>query len=523
MYKAISATILLASDSGEEQDVLFNILAGQGCVVEKLKMEDDLLDQFRNIKPGLVIVAEKGSSVLSSDMSRRLREEADVEEVPFLLVCDAESSLEVLAGSEGVVDFLRRPFGRDDLMARVKVLLTIRQKAVDLSEMRQQLHNAQKLECVGALAAGVAHEFNNMMCSVMGFAELALEGGGMDIAALKESAEISCETAKRATAAARSLLAFSRQATSAKAVGNLNDAVVAAMRLLQRDMEKSGIKIVTELKDLPPTRFAIGSMQQVFLNLIINSWHSMAGTSGVKTLNVRSWAENNQRVYVSVSDTGIGIHPSRHERIFEPFYTTKTGDNSGQIKGSGLGLAIVREVLREHGGTIRVESEEDKGARFIVTLPVETAPVEVTATEKFDPAAFTLPFNRGYSILVVDDEEQNRKAICRLLKKHGHTVFSASNMAEAVPLVWSNKLDLIVLDLVMPGASGDDNVRSLIDQGVDVPILICTGNVDGVAIRKALEAGACGVVTKPFSASEFLSEMHACIAEKSASVGPGKN
>jgi len=512
MSKDNHLTILLSADHDEERDILSNVLAGQGYIVSKIDNLKDKVEAYHEVLPALVIIAESGPDVCANEASRRLKEEAEIDDIPVLVICDRRSSLESLSGSGGMSDYLRRPFEREDILARIKILLRVSRQVVELRDMREKLHTAQKLECVGALAAGVAHEFNNMMCAVLGFAELALQDGANDMDSLRESAEVSSETAKRATAAARSLLAFSRQAASVKAKGNLNDAVSAAVRLLVRDMDKSGIKTVVELGELPEINFAIGSIQQVFLNLIINSWHAMTGWNGEKTVTIRTWTDNNQKVCASVADTGMGIPASRHEKIFEPFFTTKTAEEPGQVKGSGLGLSIVKEVVRDHGGTIYVESEEGKGAKFILTFPVESMVADASHSQTFNTESYSLPFQRKYSILVVDDDEQNRKTIARLLKKNGHRALVAGNMAEAIPLIWGNKLDLIVLDLVMPGASGDENVKSLREQGIDMPIMICTGNLDGISIKKALEAGANGVVTKPFSGYEFLSEMQECLS-----------
>jgi CheY-like chemotaxis protein len=383
----------------------------------------------------------------------------------------------------------------------------------ELKLVREQLQSAQKYECVGALAAGVAHEFNNMMCSIMGFAELALDVKNTDNETLKESAEVSYETAKRASATAACLLAFSRQVKSSKAIGDVNDAIRGALRLLQRDLEKNGIKVDLSFGALPKSLYAQGPLQQVFVNLIINAWHAMMEVSGDRALSIKSWAEGNSRIYVSVSDTGPGIHPSKHEKIFEPFYTTKTSGKPNEGKGSGLGLVIVKEVVRDHNGTVRVESDEGKGACFTVTLPVDTG--EIALNEERDSSATPADHptgSRPYSILVVDDEEPSRRIINRLLQRQGHEVFTASNMAEALVLLWSQKLDLIVLDLVMPGSNGPDNVRQLRDQEIDLPILICTGNTDTTLIQRALDAGANGVVMKPFSIEEFSTHMYSCLA-----------
>src|SRR3989339_372383 len=162
MHKGSPAVILLSASHDEEREVLFNVLAGQGDSVHKFEKSDDPLTRFHQVSPDFLIIADIGSGIFSSDISKRLKEEADIDEIPVLLICDKDSSLEALSGSDGVIDYLRRPFEREDILARIKLLLKIRQQMTDLREIRERLHSAQKLECVGALAAGVAHEFNNM-------------------------------------------------------------------------------------------------------------------------------------------------------------------------------------------------------------------------------------------------------------------------------------------------------------------------------------------------------------------------
>ncbi len=501
--------IFVFGDRNEEIGMIANTLVGQGYKVTSGSDYNAAVKIISENQPGLIVLAVSPEATgRVTDIYRVMGEKEAAEEISALLICDASTSLDDLSGLPGTRDILRRPYERYDLIARVKLLWQLKEAEKEAEKLRFQLVKAQKMECLGALASGVAHEFNNLMFCVMGFAELARTDDSDNIEALKESADISYETAQRAVSVARSLLAFSRQSRSEKEIGNLNEAAKAAVRLLKADLDKSGIKTELQLGDLPETLFAFGPIQQVFLNLIINSWHAMVDTDSEKKLLVKTEKTPEGKLRMSVTDTGRGISDADQKKIFEPFYTTKGSDGLEERQGSGLGLVIVKEVIKDHNGIIRVESGEGSGTTFLIELPVQTekevALGEGSVSIKGCPS-------RRLSVLVVDDEESNRTILNRILVKCGHKTYLAANPAEAAGLLWGNDIDLITMDLIMAGRDGVAAIKELREQGIETPILVCTGCCEEKTIDAAMAAGANEIVKKPFSSSEFVSKVEKCV------------
>ena len=505
-------TVLLIDEYPEDRQIIKHMLIGRGYRIQTVPPDGDVRDALRDSLPDAVVLATDAAGESISETCRHIKAVDENDEIPIVIVSEQADLMAFTSGMPGVFDYVGNPGSRDEILARLRNVLRLGELKAQLEAARRQLVEAQKMECVGVLAAGVAHEFNNLMCSVMGFAEMARSGGGTDIEALQESAEVSYQAAKRAATTASSLLAFSRRAKSGNALGDVNEAVMAAVRLLKRNIEKSGVKLEFEPGELPQTRFAFGPMQQVFLNLIINAWHATVDREGKREITLSSFCEDDVRIGITVEDTGTGISRENLENIFEPFFTTKHRGDDSSIEGSGLGLMIVREVTREHDGVVTVESEEGKGTLFTVLIPVRQDDRDGGADAGETVGVEQVP-GRTVSVLVVDDEEPTRKIIGRMLTKRGHRAFLAANMSEAVGLLWSNEIDLITMDLVMPDSSGVTNVQRLREEGVEIPILICTGNADDISADKALTAGANAVLRKPFSVAEFLGEMEACLGD----------
>ncbi len=500
--------VLLVADEDDERSTLNNILIGQGCNVVAVSSLDEYkkADEDRD-EPELIVLAIRNLDKVSFDAYLNMSIMQEGVASPFLIVCDKGENVEWIAGLVEDRDFVRRPYASEDVLARVKILLKLNELHYQLSQAREQLVEAQKMGCIGALAAGVVHEFNNLMFAVMGFAELARAKGGTDIEALRESAEISYETAKRATATATSLLAFSRQSKALKSMGNINDAIRSAVHLLKNSIEKSGVVINMNLADLPEIQFAFGPMQQVFLNLVINAWHALDDAQGDRSISITSRYIEDDKIGVVVKDTGMGIPADIQKQIFDPFVTTKDSNAEDGRGGTGLGLSIVKEVIRDHSGLVRVKSKVGEGAEFEVVLPVvNDDDLEDVVAVKPDDIV-----KDKYAILIVDDEESNRIVLTRLIRKRGHEAYSAANMAEAMTLLSSKKIDLITMDMIMPNEDGATNIARLREEGIELPILICTGHSGRSVLDKGLEAGANGIVMKPFSAAEFMLEMEKCI------------
>jgi PAS domain S-box-containing protein len=331
------------------------------------------------------------------------------------------------------------------------------------------LAQADRLSSMGMLAAGVAHEINNPLAYVLSNIEavsqdlssLAGEGaapaGPARLENLVACAQSALEGVHRIRKISQSLGAFSRVERVALEELDLNLAIGAAVTMARNEV-KYRAHLVAEFGHLPAVLASDGKLSQVFLNLILNAAHAIdEGNVNGNRITLRTWADGDD-VFAEVADTGHGIAPENLERIFEPFFTTK------QIgAGSGLGLAISKNIVKEFGGDIRVESEVGKGARFIVRLPASATkpgrPPDVGVSVKpTDPPV------RG-RILVVDDEEQIRNALRRLLGQQHEVVAVASGREGKALLEKDPAFDLILCDLMMPEVTGMDLHAWLVAQG----------------------------------------------------------
>jgi len=243
-----------------------------------------------------------------------------------------------------------------------RLYLDLETRLVELRETQSQLIQSAKLAAVGELAAGVAHELNNPLTSIMGFSNLLLWDAAPDDA-MREDLETIVSEANRARTIVRNLLTFARQVESYPENSDLNQVLQETLALVRRHIESDGIEVVEQYApDLPTLRLDVGRMKQVFLNLINNAHQAMAQGD---RLFISSQQEGEELV-VRIRDTGRGIPEEHRGQIFEPFFTTKP---VGQ--GTGLGLSVSLGIVHDHGGRIEVESQVGQGSTFTVWLPIQ--------------------------------------------------------------------------------------------------------------------------------------------------------
>jgi signal transduction histidine kinase len=248
-------------------------------------------------------------------------------------------------------------------LRNAQVELRTRMEAQRSAENR--LIQAAKLAAVGEMAAGIAHELNNPLTSVTGFAELALDDIPED-SEMHKDIEIVLREALRARSVVRRLLDFARQSESVRARASLNEVVEDVVALSKHLIQSSGVKLNLDLEvNLPWVLVDANQMKQVLLNLVHNALQAMPGGGDMKILTETVSRNNRDWVVVTVMDTGVGITPKDQARIFEPFYTTK-----GNQGGTGLGLSVTYGIVTDHGGQIDVESQPGKGSKFTVWLPL---------------------------------------------------------------------------------------------------------------------------------------------------------
>lgn len=235
--------------------------------------------------------------------------------------------------------------------------------------LREQLLRAQRLSSVGTLASSVAHEFNNILTTIINYAKLGMKPTANE-ASRQQSFEKILKASQRAAVIVNSMLGFARRQVAIKETADLVALVEDVLVLCEKDLVKHQIQIEKRFHGRPKAPVVRGQIEQILLNLVINARQAML-TGGKLTIDVRENAANHM-AEIHVCDTGVGIPPDQLRMIFDPFYTTKAPDENGH-GGSGLGLSVCRQIIEQHNGRIRVESVVGKGSRFTVKLPLQAA------------------------------------------------------------------------------------------------------------------------------------------------------
>ena len=359
--------------------------------------------------------------------------------------------------------------------------------------LQDQLLHSQRMEAIGTLAAGVAHDMNNVLASVRSLGHLLLA----DMVDRKQRADVEQIIAQteRGASLTRGLLAYSRRGQYRKRAVRLDEVIREVLPLLERTLPKS-IVVAADLRLIDASIEADATqLEQVLVNLALNAKDAMDG-AGTLTITTDLDVETN-RASIRVTDTGCGMDEATKRRAFEPFFTTKP-----QGHGTGLGLSTVWGIVESHGGKVTIDSKPGKGATFSISLPMSKAkPVTLPTRVLTDRTVI-----RG-TVLLVDDEQAVRTTSKRLLERMGLDVVTAENGAEALEVFSKHaaEIRLVVLDMGMPVMGGAECFRRLRERS-SVPVLIVTGfSVDEEA--QALVAAGASLMEKPFSSMQLKAEV----------------
>jgi two-component system, cell cycle sensor histidine kinase and response regulator CckA len=370
----------------------------------------------------------------------------------------------------------------------------------DRRSLEEQLRHAQRLEAVGRLAGGIAHEFNNMMTVVTGYGELLLGRLGAGDSMRLEIEQIK-RAGDRAAALTRQLLAFSRKQVLQPRELDLNAVVLHMDKMLRRLIGEDVALVTVPAEGLWTVKADPGQLEQVIVNLAVNARDAMpeGGRLLIETANIvldqeyaahRPEAAPGPYVLLAMADTGVGMDEETRAHLFEPFYTTK-----GPGKGTGLGLATVYGIVAQSGGHIAVESEPGRGTTFRIYLPrAGGMPREVEEAEAEAP--------RGReTVLVVEDEEAVRRLVREVLLAQGYRVLEAPGGAEALRLCGegAEPVDLVLTDVVMPGMSGRELAARLREAVPDIRILFMSGHTETAVLAEGtLRSPREAFLQKPF-------------------------
>jgi two-component system cell cycle sensor histidine kinase/response regulator CckA len=399
------------------------------------------------------------------------------------------------------------------------VLLLLKDNSEE-AKLKRQVAQATKMQVVGQLAGGVAHDFNNILTAIIGHCDLMLmrhtpgDSDYDDIQQIKSNSN-------RAAGLTRQLLAFSRQQTLRPQVLQLPDVVSEVSHLLKRLLGETVELVVKHGRNLGPARADPGQLEQVIVNLAVNARDAMQSKGG-GTLTIQTYSVKADQVAelgsdilpiadysaLSVTDTGCGIPPNILGKIFEPFFTTKEVG-----KGTGLGLSTVYGIVKQSGGFIFADSRVDEGTRFVIYLPVHREEARAAKSRKADKTKQGELWGSG-TVLLVEDEPMVRSVAERALTRHGYQVITADNGEEALEIVARGEpIDLLISDVVMPGMDGPTMVREARKSRPELKILFMSGYAEE-QLRKSIDIENVNFLPKPFSVTELAEAARNAAAAK---------
>ncbi|MBI2218885.1 MAG: PAS domain S-box protein [Candidatus Rokubacteria bacterium] len=388
-------------------------------------------------------------------------------------------------------------------------------------QIEQQLRQAQKMEAVGRVAGGVAHDFNNLMTVILSRSELLLARVGGDARAQRD-AELIRKTGRRAADLTRQLLAFSRKQVLQPKVLAVGTVVTGMLDLLRR-VVREDIELVNDLApDASAVRADRAQLEQVLLNLVVNARDAMprGGALTIRTADVdvdetmarlHPGARPGPHVLLEVRDTGHGMDEETLSHIFEPFFTTKGPDH-----GTGLGLATVYGIVKQHGGVIWAESRPGAGSTFRILLPGVDQEAEEAEVGWLAPV-----IGRGAeTLLVVEDEPEVGEIVREILESHGYTVLEATTAGEALAICARHPgpIDLLIADVIMPELDGPHLARRLGETRPDMKTLYISAHDEDTLGTRGLLDGTVDLLSKPFTPEALLERVRQALGPAEAPV-----
>jgi signal transduction histidine kinase len=496
-------------------------------IVEPVGSSQEALERLAQASIDLVLTDLRLPDMNALDMLRQLRHR-DVM-VPVVIVTGKGDEAAALAALKlGAYDYIVKredylvqlpsaidnAIDRSHLRAaneRLHAELADRERTeAERAQLHEQLRQAQKIDALGRLAGGVAHDFNNVLTVIVGYTEL-MKAGLREGDPLREQLDDMRHAADRASELTNQLLAFGRKQMLQPRVLDLNDRITGSVSMLRRLLGED-VELITVLEPhLRAVRADPSQMDQVVINLAVNARDAMprGGRLTIETHNVvvseddaREHATFQPGAYVmlAISDTGHAIDPKVLPQIFDPFFTTKAPG-----KGTGLGLSTVYGIVKQSGGWIWVYSEAGHGTTFKIYLPQ----VDGDATVETIPKV-ALADHRGVeTVLVVEDDAAVTKLTCEALRKHGYDVLEAANGGEAL-LICERRpgaIHLIVTDIVMPYMSGPDLAARARELQPQARVLFTSGYTDDAVVRHGLLDRTVAFLQKPFAISALTQKV----------------
>lgn len=498
---AKDARILIVNDRKENISALSQILGRAGyAICISLTDPREALAKFADMKPDLLLLDWHMEPVSGLEFIETLKNRVPQEEMPPVLVLTADDNpltrREALA--VGATDFLSKPIDASEVLLRIRNLLQmrllhrgvqdsrntlenqVRERTIELEEtlselreVQQQVVQQERLRALGAMAAGVAHDFNNSLMIIRGYSEMFTREPGQrrtpeEVRTAFQTISAAASDAANTVNRLREFYRPYRKGEDDRHPIDLNALVRESAQLtrpkweIQPQARGLSVEVQTRLGEVPQLCAAASEIREVVMNLIFNAVDAMPQGGQI----VVSTGMDEDYAYFSVEDNGTGMTEETRRHCLEPFFSTK-GD-----RGTGLGLAIVYGIVRRHGGLIRINTELNRGTEVTVLLPI--TPVDVESRPESDTPISAHPLN----VLVVDDQPEIRHVLSSYLEHDAHTVITAENGCDALEKFRSGKFDLVITDRAMPKMNGDQLASAIKEISPREPVILLTAFAD---------------------------------------------
>ncbi|MBP7651898.1 response regulator [Candidatus Dependentiae bacterium] len=364
-------------------------------------------------------------------------------------------------------------------------------------KLQEQLIHSEKLSAIGQLAAGIAHEFNNILAIAYTSAKLIVMEDNNKLSDDSKGSLKAIENAiLRGKKIVEYMMSFAKPVPPKKELIKIEDIIDSVIKLQKQQLELENITVLTDYSNSEKIYVDPGQIEQVFLNLIINARHAIL-PKGKGLITIKTYLKE-EEVYISISDTGIGMDDETKLKIFTPFFTTKGAfakDNLN-IKGTGLGLSVTFMIIENHSGRIYAESTEGEGTKFVIVLPAGYSNIQHSFDNEKNNNEQIINDEIPLKVLIVDDEPEFLRSMKKILQINNCDTIVCERGKQAVKLVLKNDFDLIFLDMLLPDMKGEEIFRE-IKKIKSIPIVFISGQI-GLEIENIKQTGAYSFIQKPF-------------------------